>query len=77
MIFSVWLARVVGGSKMFLNAVLECNFQTCIKSACLFLTSHAAVIVVHHYVVMNEFSHVGNHRIKEGILKMKGLPLQI
>ena len=61
MIPSVYLAQGVGGSKMFLNAVLECSLQTCFKSAHLLLTSHAALILVYHYVLLDEISHVGDH----------------
>lgn len=79
MIPSLYLAQGVGGTKKFLNAVLECNLQTCIKSARLFLTSHGALILVYHYVLWDEISRVGDHSysIREGILKMKGLLLQI
>lgn len=78
MVPSVYL-QGVGGSKMFLSAVLECHLQTCIKSSGLSMTSHAALILVYHYVLLDEISHVGDHRysIREGIFKMKGLLPQI
>lgn len=76
MIPSVYLA---GGSKMFLNAVPKCNLQTCTKSARLFLTSHAAFVLVYCYVLLDETSHVRDHSysVTEGILKIKRLLLQI